>query len=82
LGARPVDIAGMKEPQKAIVGAVERAADEGGDVGGFEEAVSGELAHDVHVVVGETKGGRFRRTAEPRPTGRGDKRLRVHTDII
>jgi hypothetical protein len=28
--------------------------------------VSGELAHDVHVVVGETEGWRFRRTAEPR----------------
>ena len=33
LGARAVDVAGMKEPQKAVVGAVERAADEGGDVG-------------------------------------------------
>jgi len=72
----------MKEPQKAIVGAVERAADEGGDVGGFEEAVSGELAHYLYVVVSETKGGRFRRTAEPRPTGRCDKRLSVHAHII
>ena len=26
-------------------------------MGGFEEAVSGELAHDVHVVVGEAEGG-------------------------
>ena len=40
------------------------------------------LAHDVHVVIGETEGGRFRRTAEPRPTGQGDKRLRVHAHII
>src|SRR5271165_7422131 len=29
-------------------------------------------------VVGETEGPRLRRTAEPRPAGRGDKRLRVH----
>ena len=72
----------MKEAQKAIVGAVERAADQRGDMGGFEEAVARKLTHDVHVVVGETKGGRFRRTAEPRPTGRCDKRLRVHADII
>jgi hypothetical protein len=69
----------VKEAQKAIVGAVERAADERGDMGGFEKAVPRKLTHDVHVVVGEAEGWRFRRTAEPRPTGRGDKHLRVHT---
>jgi len=80
LCARAVDIAGVKEPQKAVVSAVERATNERGDMGGFEEAVTRKLTHDVHVVVSETEGGRFRRTAEPRPTGRGDKRLRVHAD--
>ena len=47
-----------------------------------ENGALGELTHDVHVVVGEAEGGRFRRTAEPRPAGRGDKRLHVHNAII
>jgi hypothetical protein len=51
-------------------------------MGGFEKAVPRKLTHDVHVVVGEAEGWRFRRTAEPRPTGRSDKRLRLHADII
>ena len=80
LGARPVNVTGMKEPQKAIVVAVERAADQGSDMSGFEKAVPRKLAHDVHVVVGEAEGWRLRRTAEPRPTGRGDKRLHVHAN--
>ena len=77
----------MKEAQKAIVGAVERTADEGGDMGGFEKTVPRKLAHDMHVV-GEAEGRRFRRTAEPRPTGWGeptgwgDECLRVHAHII
>ena len=40
--------------------------------------MAGELAHDVHDVVSEPEGRRFRRTAEPRPTCRGNERLRVH----
>ncbi len=68
----------MKEPQKAIVGAVERAADLRGDVGRSQEAMPSELADNLSVIIGEAEGGRFRRTAEPWPTGRGDKRLRVH----
>ena len=78
LRARPVNVTGMKEPQKAVVGAVERAADERGDVRRTQEAVTRKLAHNVHVVISETEGRRLRRTAEPRPAGRGDMRLRVH----
>src|SRR5271166_2782935 len=44
--------------------------------------MSGELAHDMHVVVGEAEGWRLRRPAEPRPTGRDNERLRVHAHII
>src|SRR5271157_746338 len=33
LGARAVDVAGVEKPMEAIIGTVERAADEGGDVG-------------------------------------------------
>src|SRR5208283_4793203 len=78
LGARAVDVASVEKAMEAIIGAVERAADQGGDVGRSQKAVSGELADDFHIVVGEAKGGRFRRTTEPRPAGRGNERLRVH----
>ena len=82
LGARPVDVAGVKEARQPVVGAVERAADQGGDVGGAQEAMPRELAHDLHVVIGQAEGRRFRRTAEPRQA-----RLRcddggIHTEII
>ena len=69
LGAGAVDVAGMEEARQAIVGAVERAADQGGNVGGAQEPVPRELAHDLHVVIGEAEGRRFRRTAEPRQSG-------------
>lgn len=48
---------GMKESQEAVVGAIERTADDSGVVGGFEEAVSGELPHDLNVVVVRRKAG-------------------------
>ena len=82
LRARAVDIAGMKEPRQPIIGAVERAADQGGDVGRAQEAMPRQLPHDFHVVIGEAEGRRLRRTAEPRPAGRCDKRLQVHGAII
>ena len=49
----------MKEPREAIIGAVERAADQGGDVGRAQEAMPRQLPHDLHVVIGETEGWRF-----------------------
>ena len=52
----------MKEPREPIIGAVKRAADEGGDVGGAQKRRRAELADDLHVVVGEAKGRRLRRT--------------------
>ena len=82
LRARAVDVACVKEPQKPIIGAVERAADERGDVGRPQKAAPGELTHDFDVVVSETEGRRLRRTAKPRPAGWGNERLRVHGDII
>ena len=69
LGARAVDIAGVKKAGEAIVGAVEGAADQGGDVGGAEETVAGEMADDENIVVGQPERRRFRRTAEPRTAG-------------
>ena len=82
LGARPVDVAGMKEARQPIVGAVERAADQRGDVGRAQEAMARELPHDLHVVVGEAEGRRFRRTAEPRQSGGRGNDGGLHTEII
>ena len=75
-----VNVTGVKEPQKTVVGAVQRTADESGNMGRTQKAVPRKLAHDCHVVVREAEGWRLRRTAEPRPTGRGDKRLHVHAN--
>ena len=72
----------MKEPGQPVIGAVERAADQGGDMGRAQEPVPRKLPYDFHVVVGEAEGRRLRRTAEPRPAGRCDKRLHVHVVII
>ena len=82
LGARPVEIAGMEEPREAIVGAIERAADEGRDMRRSQEAMPRELAHDRHVVVGEAKGGGSdaRRNRGRRVDAAIDGG--IHTDII
>ena len=72
----------MKELGETIVRAIERAADEGRDVGGTQEAMACKVTHDRHVVVGEAEGRRFRRTAEPRPAdrrGNGMHHIHVHS---
>ena len=77
LGARAVDIAGMEKAQETIVGAVERAADQGGDVGRAQEAIARQLADDDDIVVGETKGRRFRRTAEARAANAESQQIAI-----
>ena len=56
----------MEEPQQPVVGAVERAADKRCDVRRSDKPVPRDLADDLNVIIGEAKGRRFRRTAEPR----------------
>src|SRR5213075_1484944 len=72
----------MKEPREAIIGAVEGAADQRGNVGRAQEAMPRQLPHDFHVVIGKTEGRRLRRTTEPRPACRCDKQSEVHATII
>jgi len=82
LRARPIDVARMEEPREAIIGAIERAADESRNVGRTQEAMPRQVAHDRHVVVGDAEGGWFRRTAEPRSTsGLRDSQF-AHAGII
>ena len=82
LGTGPVEVAGMEEADEAIVGAIERAADKGCNVGRAQKAMAGELANDLHVVVGEAEGRRLRRTAEPRQSGRGRNDYGLHPQSI
>jgi hypothetical protein len=63
----------MEQPFEPIIGAIERAADQGRDVGRSQETVSGKLAHDVHVVVREAKSWGLRRTAEAGAAGQCDR---------
>jgi hypothetical protein len=52
---------------QAVIGAIERAADQSSDMGRSEEPVAGEQADNPDIVVGQTKVRRLRRTDEPRP---------------
>ena len=72
----------MEELGEPIIGAVEGAADKRRDVGGSQEAMSRQVAHDNNVIIGQAECRRLRRTAEPRPADRRDKRLCFHADII
>jgi hypothetical protein len=68
LGVRPVQVPGMEEPSEPVIGPIDRATDKCRDVGRSQQAVSSKLAHDNYVVVSDTEGWWFRRTAETRPT--------------
>lgn len=59
---RPVQISGVEEPSEPVICAIDRAAHERGDMCRSQEAISRKLADDNHVVVGYTKGWRFRGT--------------------
>ncbi len=52
LGARTIKVAGVEEAHEPIISAVERTADERGNVGGAQEAVARELADNNDIVVG------------------------------
>jgi len=82
LRAWTIDVAGVEELGEPIIGAVEGAADKRRDVGGSQEAMSRQVAHDNNVIIGQAECRRLRRTAEPRPADRRDKRLCFHADII
>jgi hypothetical protein len=58
----------MKEPTKAIISAVERSANQGGDMGRSEKTVSSDLADDRYIIRSHAKRRRLSRTAEARPT--------------
>ncbi|RNJ48779.1 hypothetical protein D1O30_03210 [Methylocystis hirsuta] len=55
---------------QAVVRAVERTADERGDVGRAQEPMSRDVSDDGDVVFGQPKGRPVRRTAETRPAAR------------
>src|SRR5204862_5477303 len=70
LGARTIDVAGVKKSRQSIVDAIEGAGSQRGDVGRSQETVMREIANDLHVVIGDAESRRFRRTAKPRATYR------------
>ena len=77
-----IEIAGVKEAGKAIVGAVERAGDQSRDVGRAQKAMPRLVAHDLNVVVGDAEGRRLWRAAEAGSAGRCGRGLHFHATII
>jgi hypothetical protein len=79
LGARTIDVAGVKKQAEPVVGAVERAADKRGKVRRSNEPVPRNLTDDLYIIFGETKGRWLRRTTEPRQPNRSLNGGNVHT---
>jgi hypothetical protein len=67
LGTRPIDVAGVEKTIQTIIGAIERAPYQWCNMCRTQEAMSRKLANDFNIVIGQSEGWRFRRTAEPRP---------------
>ena len=66
---RAIQISGMKEQAETVISPIDGSSDERGDVGRSQEAISRKLADDNHVIVSDSEGRRFRRTAKPWPAG-------------
>lgn len=67
LGARPIDISGMKEMAEPIVCPVDRSSHKIGDMGRAQEPVSPDVPDDGDIIFGHSEGGRVGRPAETRP---------------
>jgi F420-0:gamma-glutamyl ligase len=51
----------VKKQLKAVIGAVERAANQRGDMRRLEQAMARDLTYDLQIIFGKTKGRRLQR---------------------